>query len=73
MTIEKKNGFYLKAIGVLLGLILSLVLYVWDGAVERLDNIEVKVDTLESRSKKSQWMDSLIISDLAEIKEELKK
>jgi len=73
MTIEKKNGLYLKAIGVLLGLILSLALYVWDGTVQRLDDIEVKVDTLKSRSEKSQWMDSLIISNLAEIKEELKK
>lgn len=73
MTTEKKNGIYLKAIGLLLGGILGLSLYIWDGTVERLDSIEGKVSILESRSEKGQWVDSLIISNLAEIKEELKK
>ena len=41
--------------------------------VERLEKIEFTVDILDSRSKKGQWTDSLIISNLAEIKEEMKK
>ncbi len=73
MTAEKKNGYYLKAIGGLLALLLSLVLYVWDGTVERLEKIETKVDILDDRSKHGQFIDSLIISNLAEIKQELKK
>lgn len=73
MTTEKKNGIYMKIIGFLLAGILSLAVYVWDGMVERLDNIEDKVDILDDRSKKGQWTDSLIISNLAEIKQELKK
>lgn len=73
MTTEKKNGIYMKIIGFLLAGILSLAVYVWDGMVERLDNIENKVDILDDRSKKGQWTDSLIISNLAEIKEELKR
>lgn len=73
MTAEKKNGIYMKVIGFLLASLVATILYVWDGTVERLENIEVKVDTLESRSKKSQWMDSLIISNLADLKEELRR
>lgn len=73
MTTEKKNGMYMKIIGALLAAILSLALYVWDGMVERLDAIENKVNILDDRSKKGQWTDSLIISNLADIKEELKK
>lgn len=73
MTTEKKNGIYMRVIGFLLAGILSLAVYVWGGMVERLDNIENKVDILDDRSLKGQWTDSLIISNLAEIKQELKK
>ncbi len=73
MTTEKKNGYYLKAIGLLLSSLIAMALYIWDGTVKRLDSIEEKVSILESRSEKGQWTDSLIISNLADIKEEMKK
>ena len=73
MTAEKKNGIYLKVIGFLMASLVATVLYVWDGTVERLDKIETKVDILDDRSKKGQWTDSLIISNLAEIKQEMKR
>lgn len=80
MTAEKTNKALMWVVGVLVMIILSLVGVVWATNQTRFDKLEfndaeigIKIDTLYSRSARGQWTDSLIISNLAEIKQELRK